>query len=481
MNRRLVLIAMAVVIGIQANAAIVINGNQRIQIQGNGVLLFNSPTVVNELPDVSLPSSVSSDSLQLSNGDFLYGKLVSIGQQHEIRWQHPDALQPIEFKTTNITQIDLANTRQVGDDTNNCKIDLINNDTLKGNLVSCDKDSVMLDTACAGKLRLSRAMLESLVLIPPAQPAAFSGPTGLEGWTQGKSVAQPLGETGQWTFRNDAFYAGKPASIARDVHLPDTAQIEFDLVWKGTLHMAIALYSDSLQPVSLASKENAPNFGGFYSFQVNSSYMDMMPIKQKDPLKSLGAIAVPALMQRNRAHFDLRCSKRDNKLALLINGVLVKEWIDADGFAGQGTMMRFVHQGQGVVKLSNIRIRPWDGQLEQPTPAQAHRVADSVRLSDGTTLKGNIENISNGKLAIATGSSTIHVDLSKLRQIDFASKDIAAAQTNSQPVRVVLTSGNVVSGQLQGWNSDAMTLNSPAFGTARFNPKSVSRLQFSHD
>ena len=30
----------------------------------------------------------------------------------------------------------------------------------------------------------------------------------------------------------------------------------------------------------------------------------------------------------------------------------LKDWTDPDGFAGEGTAMRFVHQGQGAVKLS---------------------------------------------------------------------------------------------------------------------------------
>jgi hypothetical protein len=360
-------------------------------------------------------------------------------------------------------------------------VDFINNDGLKGNLVSCDKDVVVLNTSCAGQLRLKRAMLESLVIVPPPQPAVFQGPTEIESWTHGKSVAVPMGEGGQWTFRNGAFFATKAASIAKDLHLPDSAQIEFDVVWKGTLHLAIALYTDSLQPVSLAAKESAPDFGGFYSFQVNSSYLDMMPIKKKDPLKSLGAIAVPALMQRNRAHFDVRCSKKDRKIALLINGVLVKEWIDNDGFAGEGTAMRFVHQGQGAAKLSNIRIRPWDGTLEQPSPAAAHRVTDSVRLADGTRLTGAIQNIANGKLAIATGTSTIQVELEKLRQIDFASQNVNAPLTNTQPVRALLAPGYVVSGQLESWTANAMTLKSPVFGEAKFDTKAISRLQFTHD
>jgi hypothetical protein len=463
--------------------AIIIRGGQQIQIQGNGVLLFNSPTVINELPDVSVPSANSSDSLVFSNGDFLYGKLLGIGPQHDIRWQHPDAQQPVEFKTTNVTQIDLSNAgSRASAETNNCKVDFVNNDNIRGNLVSCDAQSVVLGTTFAGQLHLSRALLESLVIVPPPQPALFEGPTGLEGWTPGKSVAMAAGDSGQWSFRNGAFYATKAASIARDVHLPDVAQIEFDVVWKGMLHMAIAMYTDSLQPVPLASKETGPDFGGFYSFQVNSSYMDMMPIKKRDPLKSLGAIAVPVLMQRDRAHFDLRISKPDKKIALLINGVLVKEWIDSDGFAGEGTGMRFVHQGQqSAIKLSSLRIRPWDGQLELPTPPPANRPMDSVRLSDGTRLVGKIQTIANGNLAIATESSTVQLDTSKLRQIDFASQSLVKSQTNAQPVKMLLSPGYVISGDLKTWDPNAVTLSSPAFGIATFDPHAISRVHFLRD
>jgi hypothetical protein len=465
-----------------ASAIIINNNGGQIQIQGNGVLIFNGMQSINELPDIAVPSGNSADSIRFTNGDMLYGKLISIGAKHDIRWQHPDSPQPIEFKSTNISQIDFSHTNGATQaETNNCKVGFINNDALKGTLVGCDRDSLLLDTPYAGRMQLSRAMLETLVMVPPVQPASFQGPTGAEGWTHGKSIAVPIGESGQWTYRNGAFYATKAASVARDLHLPDVAQIEFDLVWKNTLHMAIALYTDSLQPVPLASKEAGPDFGGFYSFQVNSSYMDMMPVKKRDPLKMLGAIAVPALMQRTRAHFDLRASKPDHKIALLINGVLVKEWIDPDGFAGQGTGMRFVHQGQGSVKLSNITIRPWNGQLEQPTPPQAQRPTDSVRLADGSHVNGRIDRIENGSVVVVNGTSTTQVPLSQLRQIDFANQNSSKTLTNALPVKLLLNQGLTISGRLENWSSSAVTIESPDFGKAEILPAAISRLQFNRD
>ena len=170
-----------------------------------------------------------------------------------------------------------------------------------------------------------------------------------DGWTQGNTASAFAGEAGQWAYRNGAFYADKPASIARNLGLPDSAQIEFDLTWKGALNLAIALYTDSLQPILLSNKENGPDFGGFYSLQIQSVFMQLRRIKKHEPLgqSSLGDLVVPSLSQSNRVHMDLRASKAQHSVALLIDGVLIKQWVDPQGFAGEGKGMRFVENPPG--------------------------------------------------------------------------------------------------------------------------------------
>src|SRR5208282_5888179 len=143
-------------------------------------------------------------------------------------------------------------------------------------------------------------------------PAVFDGITGLDGWTRAVSAAPAPGESGQWTYRDGAFYAVKTASIARDLKLPDVADIQFDLAWKGALNLAVALYTDSLQPIALAQKETGPDFGGFYSLRFTYTVtIGLTPIRKKDPLRSLGDLIVPSLNQRDRLHLDLRVSKPD--------------------------------------------------------------------------------------------------------------------------------------------------------------------------
>ena len=129
---------------------------------------------------------------------------------------------------------------------------------------------------------------------------------------------------GQWAYRNGSFYATKAASIARMVGMPDRMQLEFDLEWKGSLNIAVALYTDYLQPVSLAEKDSEPDFGGFYSLQLTSYAVNVLMVKQKEPLQYLGMTQTPVFRQGTKAHVDVRTNKADQSISLLVNGKLIK-------------------------------------------------------------------------------------------------------------------------------------------------------------
>ncbi len=271
------------------------------------------------------------DSLFLLDGDMLYGKLLSIDPAQSIRWQHPDAAEPIEFKPDVIAKIEFSPTKTTTVQSNSsCRVYFGNGDTLEGNLVLCTRDTLILDTWYGGRLTIQRTLAQApvqTIAFMPRQPAIFEGPTGLEGWTQGNPVAAFATESGQWIYRHGAFYANKNASIARDLKLPDRSEIQFDMAWKGQFNLAIALYTDSLQPILLTAKDQAPAFGAFYSLRIQSPYLiDIMPISKNEPNRSMGELIVPALSNRDRAHIDVRVSKPDHRVVLFLDGVMIKQW-----------------------------------------------------------------------------------------------------------------------------------------------------------
>ena len=197
------------------------NNLRSIIVAGAVALLAASPAPAQQ------PGSTNaqSDCLFFRDGDVLYGKLLAIEPGNAVRWQHPDAAEPIEFKPESVAQIEFPPVPATAAQSNSsCRVYFGNGDTMEGNLVSCDRDTLTLQTWYAGRLNISRGVSQNpvrTVAFLPRQPAMFDGLTGMEGWTQGNAVKAFAGDSGQWVYRHGAFYANKPASIARDLNLPD--------------------------------------------------------------------------------------------------------------------------------------------------------------------------------------------------------------------------------------------------------------------
>jgi hypothetical protein len=430
-----------------------------------------------------LPALAEADCLSFRDGDMLYGKLLEILPGSVLRWQHADASETIDFKPENVAQIDFSPRPVTAAGSNSsCKLWLANGDELAGNLVSCDRDFFILDTWYAGKLSIPRRALQTLAF-NPRTPILFDGPTSMDGWTQGNAVKGVIGDSGQWSFRNGAFYADKAASIARDVKLPERSQIQFDLAWKGPLSMAVALYTDSLQPILLTDKENGPDFGGFYSLQFrNTLFVTLTPIRKKDPLRPLGEpLIIQSLTQKDRVHVDLRLSKADRQVALFLDGALIKNWIDPSGFAGQGTGLRFVNNsvGAAAVKMSNLRISKWNGVLDDVSAEVPDPSHDVVMLESGAKISGAVESMAEGRISMLTIGGATNVPLNSASAIEFAHfQGQAQAAAPAVNAHATFVQGGAVTFELLAWRPNGVEGTSPDFGKVKFDPAAFGRLQF---
>jgi hypothetical protein len=440
-------------------------------------LAFNAPTQPVQKTVFAKPASQSL--LLFRNGDLLYGNLQSIDSHGTVLWQHPDTTKPIDFRRDSIARIDFpapADSRAVSD--NACRVLLANGNLLEGNLLSCNPQILTLQTVYAGNLNIPRPALQSLVF-PPHLPGVFDGITGLDGWTQGAAVAAFVTETGHWTYRNSAFYTDKPASIARDLKLPDTARIQFDLAWKGGLNFAVALYTDSLQPLLLTAKDDAPNFGGFYSLRfLNSAFIDLWPVKKREPVRELGQLFLPSLNNKTHMRVDLRISKSQHKIALFLDDTPVKEWVDPEGFIGEGTGMRFVQNSTAPLKLSNLRVTQWDGVLANTVGETGEIIHDTVWLEHSPQATGSIESIANGKLTVKTAAGPVQFSLPDIRAIDFAHKPASPRQPQALSVHATFAHGGGLDFILESWLPGEITGHNDDLGTIQINPTAFTRLQF---
>jgi hypothetical protein len=454
------------------------NKLRSIAIAGIVALLAASPA----LADEPASTNAASDFLFFRDGDMLYGKLLAIEAHNAIRWQHPDAVEPIEFKPESVSQIEFPPVNATAAQSNSsCRVYFGNGDTMEGNLVSCDRDTLTLDTWYANRLTISRALPQNpvrTVAFLPRQPAMFDGLTGMDGWTQGSAVKALESDSGEWVYRHGAFYADKPASIARDLNLPDRVEIQFDLAWKGQFNIAVALYTDSLQPILLTAKDQGPAFGAFYSLRFTSPYfISLMPIRKNDPLRSL-ELMVPSLNNKDHIHVDLRMSKPDHRVVLFLDGAMIKEWIDPVGFTAEGKGMRFVQNPGGSIKLSHLRVAAWNGVLDEAPAVSPDPGHDLISMESGPKTSGQIQSIANGEISVLGTGGLTKLAVNKVSAIDFAGITPEAPKTTLGSVHATFARGGFVTFDLLSWRPDGMVVTSPVFGKATFDPVAFSRLQF---
>ena len=417
--------------------------------------------------------------LHFKNGDWLRGALAGYDPAVGVTWRHAEATAPLQFNTGQLTGITLDGTA-VGQLAagNLCEVQLVNGDHFRGNLAGATAEHFLFDTWHAGRMQLLRSAVRKIAPLPKGLKTIFQGPESDDGWTHGKINNEAIGESGNWRYHNGGFHAKAAASIARDLGLPDSSHISFDLEWSGAMHLAFALYTDTLQPISLSTKENEPDFSGFYSIQVNSYSVNLLPVKKHTPLTYLGQATVPSFRKKTKSRLEFFANKAQRLIAVAIDGKVIRKWFDAKGFTGEGTGIRIVHQGRGAVRVSNLRVEEWDGRFKGPPTHPIGAKDDLVKLINNDRMQGRVNGIEGGKLNVTTVEGGFPVPLDRVKQIEPATSKTAADMPLEHRMRAHFSDGSRLTFKLNRWATDGVEAQSPSFGNATFKSGSIIRLEF---
>ena len=431
-----------------------------------------TPVNVPKPGDSSAPAAAGKsnipDTLRFSNKDTLHGSFVSFDKDG-VHWKSTEAKDPIVFQTGNLTEVKLdshkppANAAQP-----NQAITLTNNDELPGTLISLDDKTLVLDTWYAGKITIPRAMIKGITPLKGGGDVLYEGPTGMEGWTLGNNGNRAK----SWTFRDGALIATSYGTIGRDMKLPDSSSIAFDLVSRGQNQLSICIYCDS-----------ADNIGNCYMFQINSNYIylqrysrnggNMNMMGQEQPVMLRGA-----MMRADKLHFDIKTNKATKTIWLYINGNLLKQWTDPGEFAGSGTKMIFSSNQGMYAKVSNIKVTAWDGKPEEPASAAGKSKEDSIKMANSDRVSGKLKSIADGKAIFASSYADLTIPLDRIEQIDLSGEGADQPKKNANDIRAYFADRGSITMELQSWDDKQVTASSPNFGTATFSPDAFQRLQF---
>lgn len=411
----------------------------------------------------STQATKDGDLLRFKNGDMLHGTVLTVVPDGGVRWRHPDVKEPVVFDLANAVEMRLApRPPRTPRTQHRAVVELTNGDRLAGDIVSLNDKTLSLNTWYAGTLAIKRPVIQRVLFNAGSPEAVYAGPAGVENWVQ-------EGNRNAWSFKKGALYGQSNGSIARDVKLPDVANIEFDLAWRGQLYFQFAFYIDDLKQLY--------NAGG-YMFQFNYANAYLQRSRPQRGFNNLGSnVELTNFQRRTKTHLSVRVNKPKKTIALFVDGTMVRQWTDPGEFAGKGTGIMFFSQGQAQLRVSNITVTEWDGRLDaDATPTSSQE--DLVRFANNDKVSGTLGGIANNEIAFATSFANMKIPVERVTQIEMASQKAEAARRQAADVRAYFLGGSRFTVALEKLDDQSLVGSSENCGRVTSALDAFSRIQF---
>ena len=408
------------------------------------------------------PSGPLQDTLSFLNKDQLHGILLGIGQDTGLRWQSPEARDPIVFKTGRLSLVKLDSHKAPGGANSGQRIGLTNGDEFPGNIVSLDDKTLLLDTWYAGRLSIPRAMLRRIMPLSDAASTLYEGPTGLDGWSVGRG-----GASRSWSFKDGSLIGTSYGTIGRDVKLPGLSSVQFDVVLRGNDPLSIGIYSD-----------HPDSFGNCYMLMLSNGYTQLQRYSRGAGTSDLGSTQMQNILRHEKSHIELRTNKDKKSIWLFVDDKMVKEWTDPAGFNGDGGSIIFSCQPGTFVKVSNIKVTKWNGKFDDSSTQDARTDTDAVQLANEDKVTGHLESIQDGKAKFSSDYAELNIPLERIEEVDLSTAHSDQAKLAPSDVRAYFPEGGSITMQLTEWDAKGCKGSSPNFGSASFSPDAFTKIMF---
>ena len=302
---------------------------------------------------------------------------------------------------------------------------------------------------------------------------------GAEGVFAGRAATTASTNTA-WVFRDGAYYTTSVGSLGRECHLPTKARIEFDLAWKGQPFFRFSFFTRGTE---------YDNNEGWQFYSSAAGYIHSMRRSGMGATSSTGA-RVPQMLTKSTVRLTFLVDTEKETTVLLADGEKVHEW-KGMGSPEPGTGIVFYNYNTSSrVRISDIRISPWDGRMNREAEPLGTPGADPDKLVEvpppdtavvefvnNDRATGALHGIRDGKLTLNTAGTKLDIPLTRAALISFPVND-APALPKVGGVQVTLHRNERLTLALEKWDADEITAVSPVFGRLKLKPESVRQLRF---
>ncbi len=392
--------------------------------------------------------------LRFKNEDTLHGNLVSIDEKSGLTWIRPDLNGPIITKLTHIRGVKLF--RQPAAQPSGARVQLSNDDVIYGALVSMDKEELVLDTWFAGQLKIPVVMLKTIQPATTGGALLFSGPGKLSDWGY---------KNGSWQLKGGKLVC-QSGQLGRQLKLPDRIHIKLDASWTGT-YPSFSIISHC--------KEIRRYYRESYNLQFSSNSIYLY---RGNGNENFGQLNYSQLRRMKNVRIDLFVDKKDKKVALMLNGALVKQWAGLHYAPPGGGFMLVSHGSYGPTTFANLRIMRWDGRVPSSTATAKATKEDLIHFSNGDKMSGKITGIKNGKVHFQTAFAPIPVPIKNVAQIIFSDEEAERARRNAGDVRLYFHNGDRLTMKLIELKQGKIAGKSENFGEKTFDLNTFIGMKF---
>ena len=447
------------------------------------------------LTAASLRAQPAVDVFSFLDGSTLHGSLAGIDPAKGIRWKHPAATVPIEFKPGSAHQIRFAQAASppaLSPAQQTCRFRFVNGDELTGTLVSLDATHIELETWFAGRVRGARAGVQSLAFLARGFAILYDGPDTMQGWAAGPTPTS-------WQLRDGVLTASANAFLGRDLKLPAQSRIEFEVGAANAMNLYVSLYTDAIERFNFASSG--------YQFNLGFGYANLMRGQGQFGMQHLGQAQIPVPLPGKKLRVEIRADLIAGTLALLVDGNPVQQWNDpnpakfaepvidptlpptvadairdaarARGPVLPGTGLSFFAMNGGI-SLSALKVTAWDGRPVEPEITTTNLTEHLVRLVNQDRALGRVESIHDGRLAIASAAGRLEIPVARITQVILL-PPVTATNRPAGETHARLSSGETVAFTQARWDGAKLAGISPHFGPLQLDTRWVRALRFNPD
>ena len=174
---------------------------------------------------------------------------------------------------------------------------------------------------------------------------------------------------------------------------------------------------------------------------------------------------ISKIAQKRNARFQILTDSDKATISLFANGSLLHTWTDPKGFGGKGKGLLFYPQSQYPMKVRNILVTQWNGQMPSQNSDPDTQKQDIIRLANGDKVTGKLVGIKNGETSFKTEFATLTVPINRIQHLTLGTEDQGRARRRENDVALKFHGGGSMTIALEGFKDGTFMGKSENFGT----------------